>query len=157
MMKETKAQTKVGVGIEVLWRALTKDLGLILPKVVPNLVRDVQLLEGDGGLGTLMLINFGSDVTNITYQKEKIVELDEMEHRIGLKVIEGGHLNNGYASYTTIFQLSNEIGVTDQETQVDIIVIYDTETEETDMPLQTAKSALAFIHCLENYLLKNYV
>ncbi|RZC50795.1 hypothetical protein C5167_019213 [Papaver somniferum] len=119
------AQTCVEVDIGILWEALAKDLWLILPKVIPNLVKEVQLLEGNGGLGTLMLIHFGSEVTNAAFQKEKIVELDENEYRFGLEVIQGGHLNHGFTYYATTFKLSKEIGVKKQ-TLVDITITYDT-------------------------------
>lgn len=110
------------------------------------------MLEGNGGLGTLMLIHFGSEVTNAAFQKEKIVELDENEYRFGLEVIQGGHLNHGFTYYATTFKLSTEIGVKKQ-TLVDITITYDTEREEIDMPLQTAKSASTFMKALETYLL----
>lgn len=61
---EARGQAKVGVGVEVLWRALSKDLRFVLPKVAPNLVRDVELLEGDGGLGTIMRFHFGPGKPN---------------------------------------------------------------------------------------------
>lgn len=59
-MKEEKSQTKVRVGIEALWRALAKEINFVLPKTIPNLVRNVEVIEGDGGFGTVYLINFGS-------------------------------------------------------------------------------------------------
>jgi len=150
MRKESKTQVKVGVGIEAFWRALSKDLASILPKAIPNLVKDVQVIEGNGGLGTVMLLNFGSDVANLRYQKEKIVEFEESLHRFGLQVIEGGHLNFGFSSYKTIFQLTSS---GDSETIVDFEVVYETQAEESHMPHQTTKSTLTFIKCLENYLL----
>lgn len=55
----------------------------------------------------------------MSYQKEKIVELDESVHKISLQVVEGGHLNLGFNSYKTTFQL-NSIG--EKETSVEIIV-----------------------------------
>lgn len=55
MTKELKTQTKVSVGIEVLWGALAKDINIVLPRIIPNLVKDAEVLEGDGGLGTVFL------------------------------------------------------------------------------------------------------
>jgi hypothetical protein len=49
------SQAKVGVGLEVLWRALTKELRFVAQKAIPNLVKDVELIEGDGGLGSVLL------------------------------------------------------------------------------------------------------
>ncbi|KAF9612108.1 hypothetical protein IFM89_038176 [Coptis chinensis] len=152
MSKEEKAELMVRVGIQVLWKAFVQDMTTILPKVVPNMVKDIQLLEGDGGLGTIMLFNFGSDVKNVTYQKEKIVEFDEAHHKIAIQVLGGGHLDLGFSSYKTAFHFT-EIG--DTETQVDISVLYDTKLEKATMALETTRSALAVIECFEKYLLHN--
>ena len=59
-MKEVKSQMKVGVAIEVLSRNYAKEISFILPKLAPNLVRSVEVIEGDGGLGTVYLIDLGS-------------------------------------------------------------------------------------------------
>ena len=59
MIEELKPQAKVGVGLNALWKALTKELRFVVPIVLPNIVKDVELIEGDGGLGTL-LFNFFS-------------------------------------------------------------------------------------------------
>lgn len=59
MKREETGQVKVGVGIEVLWRALGKDLNSILPTIVPRLVKEAEILQGDGGFGTVYLFKFG--------------------------------------------------------------------------------------------------
>lgn len=53
MAKETKAQVKVAVGVEPLWKAMTKDLKAFVPKTAPNVVESAHIIEGDGGLGSL--------------------------------------------------------------------------------------------------------
>ena len=58
MIKEVKTQVNVGVEVDVLWKAFGKDLKDILPKMMPNLVKDADMLEGDGGLDTVYLFNF---------------------------------------------------------------------------------------------------
>ncbi|KAI7980641.1 Phytohormone-binding protein CSBP [Camellia lanceoleosa] len=150
MAREFKTQVKVQVGVEEFWKALAKDFRFVIPKIMPNIIKDVELIEGDGGLGTVFLFNFGSDVFTVSYQKEKIVDLDESLHQIGMQVIEGGHLNHSFSSYKTIFQLTANA---ESETLVDVKVEYVIEAEETEMPAKTIKSALAFIKCLESYLL----
>ncbi|KAL4619502.1 hypothetical protein ACB092_06G083400 [Castanea dentata] len=108
MKRELKTQAKVGVGLNALWKALTKELRIVVPKVLPNIVKNVELIEGDGGLGTLLLFKFFSG---------EIVELDESLHRIALQVLEGGYLNKGFAFYKTTFQLT---AMAEQETLVDV-------------------------------------
>ncbi|CAI9784143.1 unnamed protein product [Fraxinus pennsylvanica] len=65
MRKEGKCKDKVGVGIETVGRALTKELWLVMPKLVPNLVKDDEILEGNGGFGTVYLFKFGLGQNNL--------------------------------------------------------------------------------------------
>lgn len=104
------------------------------------------LLFGNDNFVKYMMV----DVATMRYQKEKIVELDEALHQIGLQVVEGGHLNSGFSSYKTTFQLT---AIGEKETQIVVKVVYEIEREETHMPNETIKSVLAFIQCLENHLL----
>lgn len=60
MMKEVKTQVKAGVDMGAIWNALTQDMRFIIPKIVPNLVKEVEVVEGDGGLGSVLLFKFGS-------------------------------------------------------------------------------------------------
>ncbi|KAI5571637.1 hypothetical protein POPTR_011G127800v4 [Populus trichocarpa] len=149
MIKEVKTQVNVGVAVDVLWKALTKDLKDILPKMMPNLVKDADMLEGDGGLGTIYLFNFGPGIKTVTYQKERVSEFDESVHRIGLEVIEGGHLDHGFSHHKATFQLTS---TGEQETLIDVTISYESATEEDIMPPNTPSSTLLFIKNLENYL-----
>ena len=92
------------------------------------------------------------DVTNMTYQKEKIVELDESRRQIGIQVIEGGKLNIGFSSYTTTLQL-NTSESDDKKTLVNVKVSYEYEMEDNTMPSKQITSILAFISAIESYLL----
>ncbi|XP_015896066.3 phytohormone-binding protein [Ziziphus jujuba] len=150
MMNEVKTHVIVGVEIDALWKALSKEMRFVIPKIIPNLVKSVEIIEGDGGIGTVFLFSFGSDVEMMSHQKEKIVELDESAHQIGIQVVEGGHLNHGFSFYQTTFQLS---AIEEHRTQVNVKVLYESATEERTMPSKTTASALSFISSLENYLL----
>lgn len=57
-MKEDIAQVKVSVPIKDLWRAMASDNRHVVPKVLPDIVSEVELLEGDGGLGSMLLFKF---------------------------------------------------------------------------------------------------
>ncbi|KAF5728014.1 hypothetical protein HS088_TW21G00156 [Tripterygium wilfordii] len=150
MATEVKTQVKVSHGVEPFWKALAMDYMLVIPQIIPNLVKNAEFIEGDGGLGTVILFTFGPNVPAMKYQKEKIVELDATLHRIAMEVVEGGHLNLGFSSYKTTFQLT---ALGEQETLVDLTVTYESEIDqESSMPSKTTASALTYVKCLENYL-----
>ncbi|KAG8364981.1 hypothetical protein BUALT_Bualt18G0055100 [Buddleja alternifolia] len=151
MRRQEKGQVKVKIGVEVIWRALAKDFKSVVPSSIPNLVKDVEMLEGDGGFGTVYLFNFGPGVPNMSYQKEKIVEFDESQHRIALQVIEGGRLDVGFTFHKATFQLT---ATGDSETMVDLKVDFETESQETNATGGMIKSVVAFTQALETFLLK---
>jgi hypothetical protein len=93
-------------------------------------------------------------VTPVSYQKEKIIELDESSNEIGLQVVEGGYLNKGFSYYKTSFKLS---AVGEDKTLVNVKISYDYELkiEESSIPLKTLESALHFLRCLEKYVLND--
>ena len=61
-----------------------------------------------------------SEKSSLGYQKEKVTVFNESLHQIGMQVIEGGHLNHGFTSYTTVLQF-NAVG--ESETIVDVKVL----------------------------------
>nr|XP_043607302.1 phytohormone-binding protein CSBP-like [Erigeron canadensis] len=150
-MKEDKAQVKVAVPIRDLWKAMSSDFQHMIPKILPAIVEEVELIEGDGGYGSIFLFKFGPAVPKISYQKEKIVELDESLRQMALEVVEGGNLDHGYSSYTTHVKLT-EVGKA--ETLVGVKVVYETKTEaeDTHMPGDTLKPSLHYFKCLENHM-----
>ncbi|XP_027911245.1 phytohormone-binding protein-like [Vigna unguiculata] len=154
MTKELSDKTEVSVGLEALWQALSKDLAVTIVKVIPNIVKDATVVEGDGGLGTIFLFNFFSGVSPVSYEKEKITELDETCHEIALQMVEGGYLEQGFSYYKTSFQLS---AMGEEKTLVKVKISFDSESEtaESVQPLKTAESVLSFVRCLETYLLND--
>lgn len=58
MIKEFITETTLNVELEALWAAQSKDFIFIVPKILPNIVKDVQLVQGDGGVGTILIFNF---------------------------------------------------------------------------------------------------
>ncbi|CAL0315678.1 unnamed protein product [Lupinus luteus] len=155
MIKEFITQAELSVGLEILWQAMSKDLNVITQKIIPNIVKDVKVIEGDGGIGTILLFTFDSDVSPVSYQREKITELDEVTHEIGLQVIEGGYLSQGLSYYKTSFQLS---AIGELHTLVNVKIFYEYEhntEEESAHPLKKSESTLSFLRCLEKYLLND--
>ncbi|XP_054814370.1 phytohormone-binding protein-like isoform X2 [Prosopis cineraria] len=150
MVKEFNTQTEVSVGLEILWQALSKDLAAIAPKVNPQLVKEVQMIEGDGGVGTILLFTLCSSGSTVGYQKEKISELDAVSREIGIEVVEGGYLNRGFSYFKTRFQLSAKA---EDQTVVDVKIYYESENEEISDQIKTAESTyFHFFRKLEKYL-----
>ncbi|OIW08271.1 hypothetical protein TanjilG_21737 [Lupinus angustifolius] len=152
MVKEFSTQAQVSVGLETMWPAIAKDFNDIVPKVIPNIVKDVEMVEGDGGVGTILVFNFFPSEGRTNYQRERITEFDEVNHEIGLQVIEGGYLNKGLSYYKTTYQLS---AIGENQTLVNVKISYDhdSDIQESIKPMETSESTLFFVRTLEKYLL----
>ncbi|KAK1407078.1 hypothetical protein QVD17_38689 [Tagetes erecta] len=151
-MKEDTARVTVSIPIKDLWKAMASDMRHVVPKVLPDIVSEVELLEGDGGFGSMLLFKFCPDVAKVRHQIERIVEYDESVYQMALEILEGGHLDHGFISYTIAFKLTQ---VTHAETLINIKVLYETKPEHKLIPGETMKSTFHFINCLEKYLLKD--
>ncbi|KAK1407081.1 hypothetical protein QVD17_38692 [Tagetes erecta] len=151
-MKEDIAQVTVSIPIKDLWKAMACDMRHVVPKVLPDIVSEVELLEGDGGFGSMLLFKFCPDVPKVSYQLERIVEYDESVYQIALEILEGGHIDHGFSSYTTAFKLTQ---VSEAKTLIDIKVLYETKPEHNHTPGDTIKATFRYINSLEQYLLKD--
>ncbi|XP_061367223.1 phytohormone-binding protein CSBP-like [Gastrolobium bilobum] len=154
MIKEFNYQAEFKVGLEILWAALFKDFIIICPKVLPDIVKDVQVMEGDGGVGTIIIFNLLPDASPVSRQREKITELDEFSHEIGLQVIEGECLYQGLSYYKISFQLS---AIEEHKTLVKMKISYDHEShiEGSIKAEKASESTLSYFRSVEKYLLNS--
>ncbi|KAH9288869.1 hypothetical protein KI387_032986 [Taxus chinensis] len=151
MVHKTSGQVQVGAPASAVWKAFTKDFLDLFPKLLPNMITSIEVLEGDGGVGTLLLFNFGADVPKgITYQKERVVEKDEGAHIIAMEVIEGGYRQMGFGYYKTRFEMKDE---GESSCVVDCTLEYETASGERDLNTLTIDSVVVVLKAIENHLL----
>lgn len=42
-----------------MFKAMVLDADTLIPKIMPQAIKNVEILEGDGGIGTVKVIHFG--------------------------------------------------------------------------------------------------
>lgn len=42
-----------------MYKGLLLDMDEIIPKILPQVIKSVQIIEGDGGVGTIKEVTFG--------------------------------------------------------------------------------------------------
>ncbi|XP_070674703.1 phytohormone-binding protein CSBP-like [Malus domestica] len=153
VVKTKQDQITVGVAVEALWKAMALDAVTVIPKIMSS-VRSIDVIEGDGGLGSVLRFNLATyRVGSDGAQTEKIVELDESHYRYALQVIKGPALTlRNFSALTTFFQLK-KIG--EQETLVDMKVVYETEKEEVNSSEIAMQPVTSYVQLLEKYLLES--
>ncbi|XWS08535.1 hypothetical protein CRYUN_Cryun40dG0011000 [Craigia yunnanensis] len=76
-----------------LFKAFVLDCDDLFPKVVPQAIKCVELLEGDGGPGSIRKVTFGED-SPFKYVKQKTEGIDKENFSHSYSVIEGDALGN---------------------------------------------------------------
>ncbi|KAH0469009.1 hypothetical protein IEQ34_002241 [Dendrobium chrysotoxum] len=155
MASKIEFQSEYEVGIEALWNAITKDKFDVLGKAAPLLLTEAQVLEGDGGPGTLISISIWSAAPHLPPFKEKMVEFDETKHAVSFQGIEGGMLKLGFAYYNVSFKL-DELGEDKTLTKTTIIYEMDKDFDGTKVVEEFTNLIDEYIKTVVSYLQKNY-
>ncbi|KAG9459531.1 hypothetical protein H6P81_004039 [Aristolochia fimbriata] len=71
-----------------LWKAFGDSANLI-PKLLPELIPSIEVLEGDGGAGTVQKFNFKHDLKHLTHVKNRIEAVDDDNRVVKFRVLEG--------------------------------------------------------------------
>ncbi|XP_010278417.1 PREDICTED: pathogenesis-related protein 1-like [Nelumbo nucifera] len=89
------------VSVERLWKASICDAHNLMPKVVPGHIKSIELLEGDGGVGTVKHFHFTDVMKDFEYLKDRVDVIDHANHVFKSSIIEGGLVGLKVKSYTS--------------------------------------------------------
>ncbi|MCE2055759.1 hypothetical protein HAX54_043351 [Datura stramonium] len=120
-------EIEVPVTANEAWKIYgTIQLANIVVKELPNIVHRVDILEGDGGVGSILRVTFPPGTPLLTSHKEKFVVVDD-EKRVKIaQVVEGGLLDLGFTFYKVKFEVIEK----DKETCITRATIeYDVKEE----------------------------
>jgi len=74
-----------------MFKAFVLDADTLIPKILPQAIKSVEILEGDGGVGTVKLITFGEG-SQFKSVKHKVDGLDKEKFTYSYSIIEGDAL-----------------------------------------------------------------
>ncbi|KAG6541171.1 hypothetical protein Mapa_017468 [Marchantia paleacea] len=84
-------EVELEVSAATMWAAM-KDQNTIFPKIMPQAVSSIEIVEGEGGPGSVRVVKFGPMVPEGGFVKERIVSLDIEGFSVVSEEVEGGHL-----------------------------------------------------------------
>ncbi|XP_062105033.1 major allergen Pru ar 1-like [Humulus lupulus] len=87
-----------------LFKAFFLDADNLIPKVAPQAIQSVEILEGDGGVGTIKKITFGQG-SQFSYVKHKVENIDNENMSYSYSLIEGDALTDKIEKITYETQL----------------------------------------------------
>ncbi|KAL5731639.1 hypothetical protein ACHQM5_004347 [Ranunculus cassubicifolius] len=100
MEGQVEHELKVNAPAGEVWQIYgTLKFSEIICELLPHLVQKVELLEGDGGVGTVVNVVFPPGTPMYTSWKEKFTKIDDEKRVKVAEVIEGGPLDHGFSLY----------------------------------------------------------
>ncbi|RWR80043.1 major pollen allergen Bet v 1-F/I [Cinnamomum micranthum f. kanehirae] len=84
---------------ERLWKAIVKDSPNLMPKLLPDLISSIEILEGDGGVGTIRKSNFSPVIEGGLIVKKVKSTSFELKFE---PATEGGSVCKFYAEFEPI-------------------------------------------------------
>ncbi|KAG6431434.1 hypothetical protein SASPL_109513 [Salvia splendens] len=138
-----------------LFKSFILDSDNLIPKVVPGAFKSFEILEGDGGVGTIKLITFGEG-SQFKFAKHKVEEIDEANCTYKYSVIEGDALGEEIDSISYVVKVD---AGPDGGSVVKTTSSYHTKTEHhsiTEEKIKEGKEkAKAIFHAIEAHLHAN--
>ena len=88
-----ETETTCSIPPSRLFKAFILDADNLVPKVVPQAIKSTEILEGNGGPGTIKKITFGES-SQYKYVKHQVDALDADNFTYNYSVIEGDALGD---------------------------------------------------------------
>ncbi|WVZ21726.1 hypothetical protein V8G54_009048 [Vigna mungo] len=137
-----------------MFKALITDSRTLLPKLLPQFIKEVNVIQGDGEAGSIEQVNF-AEASPFKYVKHRIDEVDKEKLECKYTMIEGGPLGEKLESiaYEVKFEATSDGGCLCKMTSK-YNVIGDFEVKEEEIK-EGRESSLGVCKVVEAYLLQN--
>ncbi|XP_015959626.1 pathogenesis-related protein STH-2-like [Arachis duranensis] len=137
-----------------LFKGLITDSSNLLPKLLPQLIKDVTIIQGDGEAGTIEQVNFAQAIP-FKYLKHRIDVVDKENLVCKYTMIEGDPLGEKLESiaYEVNFEANSDGGCICKMTSK-YNAIGDAEIKEEEVK-EGRESSIGICRVVEAYLLKN--
>ncbi|KAF5182139.1 Mlp-like protein [Thalictrum thalictroides] len=88
-MGKLEFELEVKCPADKFWGGM-KDTTVLFPKIFPQRFKSIEVVEGDGvNAGTVRLVRYAEDTPVITFAKEKVELLDDVNKVLVYSVIDG--------------------------------------------------------------------
>ncbi|OMO71430.1 hypothetical protein CCACVL1_18221 [Corchorus capsularis] len=106
MHGQLSEDTVVEVPAAVLWKVYHGvELGKLAAQLLPDVFGRVEVLEGDGGVGTIVKVTYPPGTPGPGYVKEMFTNIDNEMRLKETEVIEGGPKAAGFDVYRIRLQI----------------------------------------------------
>ncbi|KAK4425403.1 Major allergen Pru ar 1 [Sesamum alatum] len=92
-------ETPSSIPAAKMFKAVVLDADTLIPKIMPQAIKSVEILEGDGGVGTVKLIHFGEG-SQYKSMKHRVDAIDKENLTHSYTIVEGDALAGVLESIT---------------------------------------------------------
>ncbi|XP_022749048.1 major allergen Pru ar 1-like [Durio zibethinus] len=137
-----------------MFKALIIESNTLIPKLLPQFIKSVDVIHGDGGAGSIEQVNF-TEASHFKYVKHRIDELDRDNLMCKYTMIEGDALGDKLESiaYEVKFEAISDGGCICKMTS-NYHTIGEFEIKEEEIKAGKDK-AIGIYKVVETYLLEN--
>ncbi|XP_039122876.1 norbelladine synthase-like [Dioscorea cayenensis subsp. rotundata] len=119
------------------------ELAELVVKLLPTVIYKMDLVEGDGGVGTILHLYFPPGTPLVQSYKEKFTKIDDEKRIKEAYVVEGGYLELGFISYMVRFEVI-------EKSEADSIIMstieYEVDEDFASKASLISTAPLAIIH-----------
>ncbi|RDX87392.1 S-norcoclaurine synthase 2 [Mucuna pruriens] len=154
MFGKVEYEVELQVAASEAWDLFgTLEIGKLVSQELPELFEKVEVIEGDGGVGTVLKLTFAPGVPGPACYKEKFTKIDSENRIKETEVVEGGYLELGF----TLFRVRFHVIEKSQESSIFKSAIeYELKEENAENASLVSVQTLATIaEVANNYLNKN--
>ncbi|XP_031285906.1 S-norcoclaurine synthase 2-like [Pistacia vera] len=154
MKGQLSAETVVGATASSVWEVYKGlELGRLVDRLLPDVLGKVEVIEGDGGVGTIVKLTFPKGTPGAGYIKEIFKKIDEEKRVEETEMIEGGWFKVlGFESYIIRLEIIEKGG---ESSIIKSSIEYEVDdklanlaSEVTTRPLEIMAEAIG--KCLSN-------
>ncbi|WOH07321.1 hypothetical protein DCAR_0726751 [Daucus carota subsp. sativus] len=87
-VQKSEVEVTSTVAAGKLYQVLCLDIDTLLPQALPGAIKSSEILQGDGGVGTIKLVHLG-DASPYNTMKQKIDAIDKEALTYSYSVIDG--------------------------------------------------------------------
>ncbi|MCD7470443.1 hypothetical protein HAX54_010327 [Datura stramonium] len=125
MLGKFSEQIQINAPVSRVWNLYgTYQMANFLVEKFPHIVEKVELIEGNGGVGSILQVSLPG---NAPY-KEKYVKVDDEKKVKEVEIVEGGFLDLGFNFYGIKFEVIEN----DDENSSIIKLTIDFETQDVE-------------------------
>ncbi|CAL5323525.1 unnamed protein product [Camellia sinensis] len=107
MLGRVSEEMEVKVSASKAWELYgTLQLAKLVEQVLPNVLEKIEIVQGDGGVGTILNLVFPPGTPGgLSSYKEKFTKVDDEKRVKETEVVEGGYLDLGFTLYRVRFEI----------------------------------------------------